>query len=160
MAEFALVMPIFFIFILGMLDGGLVMFSVGTASYASAQGARLLAQLGNAVTADDQAIGAIRDRVGTTGIFSVDEIDIYKLNQDANGNLTPDPIFYNRYRADGTSMIPEPWPAALRKVGNGTSDFVGVTVKFTYTWKAGFLTPLGPLRSRATHYVRLEPQSY
>jgi hypothetical protein len=57
-------------------------------------------------------------------------------------------------------MILEPWPAVSRNVGNGTSDFVGVTVQFTYTWKAGFLTPLGPLRSSATHYIRLEPQSY
>lgn len=160
MTEFALIMPLFFIFILGLLDGGLLMFSVGTARYATVEGARLLAQLGNASTADEQSIRVMRDRVGTTGIFSVDEIDVYKLNQDGSGKLTPDPIFYNKYRVDGTPMILEPWPAAVRNVGNGRSDFVGVTIRFTYTWKAGFLTALGPMKSSATQYIRLEPQGY
>ena len=50
--------------------------------------------------------------------------------------------------------------AASRNTGNGTSDFLGVTVHFTYSWKAGFLAPLGPLRSSVSHYIRLEPQSY
>ena len=45
-------------------------------------------------------------------------------------------------------------------MGNGTSDFIGVTIKYTYTWKAGFFTPLGPIKTTAVSYVRLEPQSY
>ncbi len=57
-------------------------------------------------------------------------------------------------------ISPEPWPSATRKVGNGTSDFIGVTIKFTYTWKAGFFAPLGPIKTTADSYVRLEPQSY
>jgi Flp pilus assembly protein TadG len=158
--EFVIVMPVLFMLILGLLDGCLVMFSVGTASYATVQGAQLAAQVGNATTADDQVVQVIREHLGTTGIFSVTEVDIYKLNQDGNGNLTSDPVFFNRYRIDGTPMMPEPWPAASRNVGNGTMDFLGVSVHFTYTWKAGFLAPLGSLRSTATHYIRLEPQSY
>jgi len=160
MTEFAIVMPVLFMLILGLLDGCMVMFSVGTVRYATVQGAQLAAQLGNAATADDQSIRAIRDRVGTTGIFSVDEVDIYKVNQDGSGNLVADPILFNRYAIDGSAMLPEPWPAASRNVGNGTSDFLGVTVRFTYKWKAGFLAPLGSLRSSATQYIRLEPQSY
>jgi hypothetical protein len=160
MTEFAIVMPVLFMLVLGLLDGCLVMFSMGTVRYATVQGAQLAAQLGNAATADDQSIQAIRDHVGTTGIFSVDEVDIYKVNQDGSGNFVADPVFFNRYRIDGNPMMPEPWPAASRNVGNGTSDFLGVTVRFTYRWKAGFLAPFGSLRSSATHYIRLEPQSY
>ena len=160
MTEFAVVLPVLFMLMLGVLDGGLLMFSVGTARYATVDGARMAAQLGNAATADEQSIRVIREHVGATGIFSVDEVDVYKLNQDANGNLTPDTIFFNRYRVDGTPMMPEPWTAASRNVGNGTSDFLGITVHFTYRWKAGFLAPLGPLQSTVTHYIRLEPQSY
>ena len=70
------------------------------------------------------------------------------------------PVLFNRYRIDGTPMTLEPWVAASRNTGNGTSDFLGVTVHFTYSWKAGFLAPLGPLRSSVSHYIRLEPQSY
>lgn len=159
MTEFALVVPVLFILILGVVDGGLLMFSVGTARYAAVEGARLAAQLGNAATTDTQSVQIIRDRVGTTGFFSVDEVDIYKLNQDGNGNLTPDPTLYNKYQIDGT-VIAAPWAPSSRNVGNGTSDFLGVTVQFTYKWKAGFFAPLGPLKTTATYYIRLEPQSY
>ena len=88
------------------------------------------------------------------------EVDIYKLNQDGNGNLTPDPARINKYALDGTPLNGTPWPAASRNVGNGTSDFIGVTVNYTYTWKAGFFAPLGPLKTTAVSYVRIEPQSY
>jgi len=104
MTEFAIVLPVLFMLMLGVLDGGLLMFSVGTARYATVEGARMAAQLGNAATTDDQSIRVIREHVGATGIFTVDEVDVYKLNQDANGNLTPDPVLFNRYRIDGTPM--------------------------------------------------------
>jgi Flp pilus assembly protein TadG len=160
-AEFALVAPVLFMLILGVLDGSLLMFSVGTARYAAVEGSRQAAQLGNAATADSQTLQAIRNKVGADHLFSVDEIDIYRLNQDGNGNLTPDPTLYNRYAADGTPLLsPEPWQPESRDVGNGTSDFLGVTVKFTYTWKTGLFQPLGPLHATATNYTRLEPQSY
>jgi Flp pilus assembly protein TadG len=159
--EFALVAPVLFLVILGVLDGCLLMFSVGTARYGAVEGSRQAAQLGNAATADTQTLRIVRQRVGADNLFSVDEIDIYKLNQDGNGNLTPDLTLYNRYAADGTPLLsPEPWQPESRDVGNGTSDFLGVTVKFTYTWKTGLLQPLGPLHSTATNYIRLEPQSY
>ena len=161
MTEFALVVPVLFILVLGVLDGGLLMFSVGTARYAAVEGARQAAQLGNAATADTQTLQVIRDRAGTDRLFTVDEIDIYKLDQDGNGNLTPDPTLFNRYAADGTPLLsPEPWQPATRNVGNGTSDFLGITVKFTYGWKSGLFKALGPVQSTATYYIRLEPQSY
>ena len=161
MTEFALVVPVLMLLIFGVLDGGLLMFSVGTARYAAGEGSRLAASLGNAASADAQIVGAVRNTVSSTSLFQVDEVDIYKLNQDGNGNLTPDPTFYNKYKLDGTPMLsPEPWPSATRNVGNGTSDFVGVTVNYTYNWKAGFFSPLGPVKTNATVYIRLEPQSY
>ena len=153
--------PVLFVLIMGVLDGGLLMFSVGTARYAAAEGSRVAAQLGNVSSTDSQVLQTIRNTVSGTQLFSVGEIDIYRLNQDGNGNLTPDPTRNNRYNLNGTPISsPVPWPAASRNVGNGTSDFVGVTINYTYTWKAGFFAPLGPIRTTAVSYVRLEPQSY
>lgn len=161
MTEFALVVPVLVMLIMGVVDGALLMFSVGTARYSASEGSRLASQLGNAATTDSQVVALIRSNVTTTHLFDVSEVDIYKLDQDGNGNLTPDPTFFNRYALDGTPLIsPEPWPAAQRNVGNGTSDFIGVTIKYTYTWKAGLFSPLGPVRTTAVSYVRLEPQSY
>ncbi|HEV3460838.1 MAG TPA: TadE/TadG family type IV pilus assembly protein [Candidatus Dormibacteraeota bacterium] len=160
LTEFALVVPVLLVLIMGVLDGALLMFSVGTARYASAEGSRVAATLGNVANTDSQVLTTIRQTVGSTQLFTVDEIDIYKLNQDGNGNLTPDLAHTNKYALDGTPLNGTPWPASSRNVGNGTSDFIGVTVNYTYTWKAGFFAPLGPLRTTAVSYVRLEPQSY
>ena len=160
LTEFALVVPVLLVLIMGVLDGALLMFSVGTARYASAEGSRVAATLGNVANTDSQVVTTIRQTVGSTQLFTVNEIDIYKLNQDGNGNLTQDLANTNKYALDGTSLNGTPWPASSRNVGNGTSDFIGVTVNYTYTWKAGFFAPLGPLRTTAVSYVRLEPQSY
>ena len=160
MTEFALVVPVLLLMIMGVLDGALLMFSVGTARYASAEGSRVAATLGNVANTDSQVVTTIRQTVGSTQLFTVEEIDIYKLNQDGNGNLTQDLANTNKYALDGTALNGTPWPASSRNVGNGTSDFIGVTVNYTYTWKAGFFAPLGPLRTTAVSYVRLEPQSY
>ena len=160
LTEFALVVPVLFLLIMGVLDGALLMFSVGTARYAAAEGSRVAAQLGNVSTTDSQVITAIRNTVSGTQLFSVGEIDIYRLNQDGQGNLSQDLGKINRYKLDGTPVGPTPWPAANRNVGNGTSDFIGITINYTYTWKAGFFSPLGPVQTTAVSYVRLEPQSY
>ncbi len=160
LTEFALVVPVLLVLVMGVLDAGLLMFSVGTARYAAAEGSRVAAQLGNVSGTDAQVLQTIRGTVNGTQLFSVDEIDIYKLTQDVQGNLTPDASRFNRYKLDGTAMGPLTYPASGRNVGNGTSDFIGVTIKYTYTWKAGFFAPLGPLKTTAVSEVRLEPQSY
>jgi Flp pilus assembly protein TadG len=161
MTEFALIVPVLLVLIMGVLDGALLMFSVGSARYATSEGSRVASTLGNAANTDSRVIGVIRQNVGSTRLFDVSEIDIYKLNQDGNGNLTPDLTHYNRYALDGTPIAaPVPWPAAQRNVGNGTSDFIGITVNYSYTWKAGLFAALGPIRTTAVSYVRLEPQSY
>jgi Flp pilus assembly protein TadG len=160
LTEFALVVPVLFMLIMGVLDGGLLMFSVGTARYAASEGSRVAAQVGNVATADSQIVGIVRSTVGTTQLFQVTEVDVYRLNQDGVGNLTPDPGHYNRYQLDGTAMGPISWPSATRNVSNGSSDFLGLTIHYTYRWKAGFFAPLGPVTTVAESYVRLEPQSY
>src|SRR5207302_7210829 len=136
MTEFALVVPVLMVLIMGVLDGALLMFSVGTARYGSAEGSRVAATLGNVANTDSQVVATVRNIVSGTKLFTVDEVDIYKLNQDGNGNLTPDPAKINKYALDGTPLNGTPWPASSRNVGNGTSDFIGVTVNYTYTSKA------------------------
>ncbi len=137
------------------------MFSVANARFAAGEGSRLAAQLGNQASSDQQIVQAIQRIVGQTSLYDVNEIDIYKLNQDGNGNLTQDPTRTNRYRSDGSAMLtPEPWLAASRDVRSGNSDFLGVTINYTYNWKAGLFSALGPVTTTATVYIRLEPQSF
>jgi Flp pilus assembly protein TadG len=159
MTEFAIAVPILFLLVLGVLDGGLLMFSVANARYAAGEGSRLAAQLGNQATSDQQIIQAVQRIVGQTSLYDVNEIHIYKLNQDGGGSLTQDPTLINKYRSDG-SAIQTPWLASTRNVRSGSSDFLGVTINYTYNWKAGLFAALGPVTTKATYYIRLEPQSF
>src|SRR2546429_9981548 len=81
MTEFALIVPVLLVLVMGVLDGALLMFSVGSARYATSEGSRVASTLGNAANTDSQAIGVIRQNVGSTRLFDVSEIDISKLNQ-------------------------------------------------------------------------------
>src|SRR5438093_3587960 len=65
MTEFALVVPVLLLLIMAVLDGALLMFSVGTARYAAAEGSRVASTLGNAATTDTQVVQLIRDRKST-----------------------------------------------------------------------------------------------
>jgi hypothetical protein len=168
-AEFSLCAPIALIMLLGIVEGGFLMFGVGTADYATGEGARVGSEAGNAANADLQVIGTIdQTGLGQNGIVQVTEVDIYRLIEDPNtGKLTVDSNgcggggCVNKYDLFGTPLInPEPWQSSLRDVTNGSSDFMGVTIKYQYNWKSGALIMNGPLSLTAKYYVRLEPQTY
>jgi uncharacterized protein (UPF0333 family) len=168
-AEFALCAPIAVIMLLGIVEAGFLMFGVGTAAYATGEAARVGAEAGNAANADMQVIYTIdATGLGQNGIVKVTEVDIYRLIEDpVTGNLTVDTTgcggggCVNKYDLYGTPLLtPEPWAPAIRDVSNGSSDFMGVTIKYQYQWKSGTLISSGPLVLQARYYVRLEPQTY
>jgi hypothetical protein len=168
-AEFALCAPIAVVMLLGIVEAGFLMFGVGTAAYATGEAARVGAEAGNAANSDMQVIYTIDTTgLGQNGIVQVTEIDIYRLIEDPNtGALSVDTTgcggggCINKYDLYGTPLVtPEPWAPALRDVTNGSSDFMGVTIKYQYQWKSGTLIANGPLVLQAKYYVRLEPQTY
>jgi uncharacterized protein (UPF0333 family) len=167
--EFALCAPIAVVMLLGIVEAGFLMFGVGTAAYATGEAARVGAEAGNAANADMQVIATIdATGLGQNGIVKVTEVDIYRLIEDpSTGTLTVDSTgcggggCINKYDLYGTPLVtPEPWAPALRDVSNGSSDFMGVTIKYQYQWKSGTLIANGPLVLQAKYYVRLEPQTY
>jgi hypothetical protein len=168
-AEFALCAPIAVVMLLGIVEAGFLMFGVGTSAYATGEAARVGAEAGNAANADMQVITTIdATGLGQNGIVQVTEIDIYRLIEDpTTGNLSVDTTgcggggCINKYDLFGNPLVtPEPWSASLRDVSNGSSDFMGVTIKYRYQWKSGTLIAGGPLALSAKYYVRLEPQTY
>jgi hypothetical protein len=168
-AEFSLCAPIALMMLLGIVEGGFLMFGVGTAAYATGEAARVGAEAGNSANADLQMIGTIdQTGLGQNGVVQVTEVDIYHLLEDPNtGQLTVDSNgcggggCVNKYDLFGAPLVnPEPWLASLRDVTNGSSDFMGVTIKYQYRWKSGALIAGSPLSLTAKYYVRLEPQTY
>ncbi len=168
MTEFALVIPLLILLLMGVFDCGVLMFGVGTADYAVGEGARVGAEAGNAANADAQIAQAIGKTALHQPFVQVKEIDIYRLIEDSStGQLTMDTTgcggagCVNKYDASGGPLLtPEPWDASLRDVTNGSSDFLGVTIKYQYNWKSGTLLSAAPLQLSSTYSVRLEPQAY
>src|SRR5579859_4423135 len=80
LVEFAFVAPIALFLLFAVLEGSLLLFTIGTARFAAGQGAIRAGELGNAANADTQAIQAIRTGpFGSTSLATVTEIDIYRL---------------------------------------------------------------------------------
>lgn len=160
MVEFAFVAPIVLFLLFAILEGSLLLFTIGTSRFAAGQGAIRDAELGNAASADTQAIQAIRTGpLGSTSLATVTEIDIYRLKAQSNGQLTVDSTAYNRYRLDG-SAISVTWQPAVRNVRQGFTDFLGLTINYQYQWASGRLLGAGPLQLSQAFDVRLEPQTY
>ena len=159
--EFALVAPVLLFLMFGVLEMSLLLFVVGSARYASGEGAREASALGSASNTDTMAVQVIRaGPFGLSTLASVTEIDIYRLAQQANGTLTVDNTAYNRYRLDGSTIGTITWPPSARNVKQGQSDFLGLSIQFQYSWKTGRLLTQSGLSLTQTTYIRLEPQDY
>jgi hypothetical protein len=163
-------MPLLMFALLGVFDAGVLMFGVATSDFAVGEGARVGAEVGNAADADAQIIQAIQITALHQPFVQVNEIDIYRLNEDpVTGKLTADAAgcggkaCMNKYDANGSPLVgfsPEPWVSSTRNVTNGASDFLGVTISYQYNWKSGVLLVAQPLPLVSSYTVRLEPQTY
>jgi Flp pilus assembly protein TadG len=161
LTEFALVSPVLLLVLFGILESGLLLFSVGTARFAAGEAARQEAESGNAAAADSLTVSVVRGTaIGTTRIAQVQRIDIYKLNEQSNGTLTVAPGTTDSYNLDGSVRNSIPWPSSARDVKNGESDFLGVTIYYRYNWKTGIFLFTGPLDLNQSFAIRLEPQTY
>lgn len=170
--EFALVSPVLMALLIGLLEGGMLLFSAGSVNFAASEAARAAAEKGNAVDADTWALSRIRNTaIGTTAVLQVDEIDIYRVVPTGGGNFAANdssdiPICggqcINRYTPHGTLIngpLP-PWDPDLRRVTNSNADYLAVTIQARYNWLTGIFSDLGPVYLSPTYYVRLEPQTY
>jgi hypothetical protein len=78
-----------------------------------------------------------------------------------SGSFQEDSSHANVYLLNG-SVVSQSWPpGGTRCTVNGQSDFVGVTVHFTYHWMDGLTGGLfKPVAMTSTSYSRLEPTTY
>ena len=161
MTEFAIVAPILFFLLLGIVESGLLLFTVGTARFGAGEVARQESESGNAVNADQVSLQVLQKTgLGTTSLAEVTEVDIYRLIEQPNGSLTIDALHYNRYQLNGTPIGAITWPSSTRNVTNGQSDFLGVTLQYRYKWKTGVFVAPAAVNLNQTFEIRLEPQTY
>src|ERR1035437_7348560 len=86
--EFALIAPFLFFLMFTVLNGGIFMFAKNSADNANTIGSLAVAAAGRDVNADTLAVTRMSTNgLGANGFLTVQEIDIYKLNQTASGGL-------------------------------------------------------------------------
>lgn len=139
--EFALILPVFLILLMGMLEFGIVYDHRNAMAYAVREGARVGASLGNGgsqpSTVDPAILAAVqRGLTDPILIENITSIEIYKA--DTSGKPVPGKI--NTYDREGTLIGTADWPATSRVPGlNG--DSIGVRVVYDFRPQ----TPLGTL---------------
>ena len=188
MIEFTLALPFLMFVLFGVFEFGLMMYSLGSSRFASADAARVISEQGTLVInpcssvagcsaldrttwplsgdcdADCQALSAInRGPLGTTSIATIDEIDVVQLKSDgsADTGCAGSPCNLNRYTLDGQRIGSPTYPATTRGVILGSSDYAAITIKFRYRWKTGIFSSAFPVVSlSSTFNVKLEPQRF
>ena len=166
LVEFAMVMPLILLLVIGILEYGLLFRDWLTVSNAAREGVRVGAALGDDVNADCEIIMAVVDGLLTSSIDNLQDVRIYEA--DSNGNPIPanteiwthiggDPADCANWGSIGS------WPASDRDVTVSPGeqlDIIGVQVRYTHNW----ITSFGPfsgfsLIDEAT-ISRLEPQAF
>ena len=113
MVEFALTAPLFFFALIATLNVGLLLFTVNAAAESANVGTVTLADEGKAATADTDAITALTTSgLGATNLGSIDQIDIYELEQCTNG--IPSPNLTLACPSSGNGVVPVPQTPAYK----------------------------------------------
>lgn len=169
LVEFALILPVLLMLLLGLIEFGFVFAHHQGLEYATREGARTASALANGqngqngapvatacTTIDDQVIAAVQRVITGTGsllvLGNISQIRIYKYDDATGAPATPAANYVNVWTpvssggavVDGTALkfarTSGTWNACTRLNGL-TPDSVGVDVTYSYT----FVTGLGSL---------------
>ena len=166
LVEFALLVPLFLLFVVGLIEFSFAFNASLNTNYASRAGGLMAAEAGNASSADCLILGAIEDALGApTDPRQVASVEVQRTNP--SGSRVYEATSYQRSgslsctRSDGTTMsvpystVSNGYPASQRcsvLPPNGcptltpvrsTVDTVAVQITYRYQWH----TPIGALMS-------------
>jgi Flp pilus assembly protein TadG len=165
LVEFALILPVFLMLLLGLVEFGFVFAHYQGLEYATREGARTASALANGqngqngapvgtacTTIDDQVIAAVQRVITGTGsllvLANVSQIRIYKYDDATSAPATPatsnvdvwTPASSGTSVVDGTALkfkrTSGTWDACNRLNGLAP-DSVGVDVTYSYTFATG-----------------------
>lgn len=190
MIEFALVAPVMFLLLIGVIEFGFMTFDVGSSRYAVSEAARAIAAGGdgtpdckliagcerlhpppppptpNPCDADCGALVAINNTaLGTTSLVRVNSVDITLLRSDGTPS---NPLMQNHYiiwngtaNDFGGTSCSCTYTANTRGVVAGHTDYVSVAINYTYIWRTQMFLTISPnLNFTSTYYVHLEPRRF
>jgi len=164
MVEFALVAPLFFTLIFGLIEFSLIGMSISSFNVAADEGARIGSYLGRTdPTVDKQIVAAVASH--TSGIVLAQALKIEIFQSDVTGQpvMVGGKIVEDVYDINGNPIPgqPQSWPANSRIDQILSADFLGVRITYRYTYLTAFISGGNAnLVLTATSVQRIEPQDY
>jgi hypothetical protein len=158
LVEFALVAPILFLLIFGIIEFSLVNAAIGSYNFAAKDAARLGSLLGRTDTnADAQMIALIRSHVVGIAPAQLQEIDIFRSDEQGD----PSTGIQDAYDASGNPIGVPTWPPSMRNDTLIDADYLGVRIVYRYTYLTGFISGgSSNLTLDAVSIQRIEPQDF
>lgn len=170
--EFAIILPLLLLVLIGIAEIGLYFRSYLSASYASREGARVGAFVGDVADADCLILESVGAILSGTDLARIDRIEIFKADANGNQGLTNtatlvdggDPLACEEPAApgDGWSRTTA-WAATSRNTVFGPTsdlDIIGVRVVVDYPWATGFPPFSGTAEINESTITRLEPEAF
>ena len=164
LVEFAVLMPLLLLMIIGITEFGIGFKDWLTVANATREGARMGAVVGNDIDADCNIIGAVMDHMGIAGVDNVQEFWVFKANSDGTPSGTRNTYTYlSGDPADCTNWSGViGWDSATRQTTSGSTplDILGIRITFAHPWITGFPPFTGTLTWTEDTIMRLEPEAF
>jgi hypothetical protein len=158
LVEFALVAPLFFMLIFGIIEFSLINVAIGAFNFAAKDAARLGSLLGRtSANADSQMIAVIRGHVVDIAPAAIVKIEIFQSDEEGDINTSAE----DAYDGNGNALSAPTWPPDLRNDTLIGADYLGVRITYRYTYLTAFLAGSNAnLQLTAISIQRIEPQDY
>jgi hypothetical protein len=167
MVEFALVAPLFFTLIFGLIEFSLIGVSISSFNLAADEGARIGSYLGRTDdTVDHQIYLAIAAHTSGVVVAQTLKIEIFKADVTGQpvmvgGNIIEDILDINGITISRPCDPGCDWPATSRIDQLLSADYLGVRITYQYTYLTGFISGgNASLVLTASSVQRIEPQDY
>jgi hypothetical protein len=156
--EFALVAPILFLLIFGIIEFSLINAAIGSYNFAAKDAARLGSLLGRTdANADTEMVALIRSHVVGIAPAQLLEIDIFRSDEQGTISTT----VRDAYDANGNPIGALTWPPNARNDDLIDADYLGVRIVYRYTYLTGLIAGGGSnLTLDAMSIQRIEPQDF
>jgi hypothetical protein len=160
--EFALVAPLFFALIFGLIEFSLIGVSISSYNLAAEEGARIGSILGRTdVTVDQQIVASVRSHTSGIAAAQVVTIEIFEADVTGNPVTVSGSIVENVYDINGNPIGTPSWPVDSRIDQLLSADYLGVRITYQYTYLTAFIAGgNSSLQLTATSVQRIEPQDF
>jgi hypothetical protein len=166
--EFAIVMPLLLLLMIGIMEVGVAFYDYLTIERATLEGVRTASFTGRALDADCQTVNTIVAALPGGFLDRVQQIEIY--HADANGNQLIGQTNTWQYNGGADPFdcalswaVLETWPSVGRQTVAGPSaplDIVGVRIRMPRNWISNFPPFTGGYTVDESSILRLEPEVF